>query len=224
MTTIMTDVLVIGAGLAGERTAVEAAAHGLQVIMLSLVPPRRSHSVAAQGGMQAALGNMARSAGDSPDVHFEDTVKGADWGCEQDVARLFVNLAPVAIRQMAHWGVPWSRVVPGPKRLPSGDIVEESAEKEGLIAARNFGGTKKWRACFCSDGTGHSLLYTMDNVALQLGGSMTVSDATAPSSGTSAMVSCAPIWLGPRSSPPAATDVSTASPPTPSSMTAREWR
>jgi fumarate reductase flavoprotein subunit len=169
MTTIMTDVLVIGAGLAGERTAVEAAAHGLQVIILSLVPPRRSHSVAAQGGMQAALGNMAKSAGDSPDVHFEDTVKGADWGCEQDVARLFVDLAPVAIRQMAHWGVPWSRVVPGPKRLPDDQIIEESPEKEGLIAARNFGGTKKWRACFCSDGTGHSLLYTMDNVALQLG-------------------------------------------------------
>ena len=169
MTTIMTDVLVIGAGLAGERTAVEAAAHGHQVIILSLVPPRRSHSVAAQGGMQAALGNMTMSAGDSPDVHFEDTVKGADWGCEQDVARLFVNLAPVAIRQMAHWGVPWSRVVPGPRRLPDGQVIEESPEKEGLIAARNFGGTKKWRACFCSDGTGHSLLYTMDNVALQLG-------------------------------------------------------
>ncbi|GAF93467.1 unnamed protein product, partial [marine sediment metagenome] len=101
MTTIMTDVLVIGAGLAGERTAVEAAAHGLQVIMLSLVPPRRSHSVASQGGMQAALGNMAKSAGDSSDVHFEDTVRGADWGCEQDVVRLFVSLAPVAVRQMA---------------------------------------------------------------------------------------------------------------------------
>jgi len=169
MTTIMTDVLVIGAGLAGERTAVEAAAHGHQVIILSLVPPRRSHSVAAQGGMQAALGTMARSAGDSPDVHFEDTVKGADWGCEQDVARLFVTLAPVAVRQMAHWGVPWSRVVPGPRQLPDGQVIEESPEKEGLIAARNFGGTKKWRACFCSDGTGHSLLYTMDNVALQLG-------------------------------------------------------
>jgi fumarate reductase flavoprotein subunit len=169
MTTIMTDVLVIGAGLAGERTAIEAAAHGHQVIILSLVPPRRSHSVAAQGGMQAALGNMTMSAGDSPDVHFEDTVKGADWGCEQDVARLFVNLAPVAIRQMTHWGVPWSRVVPGPRRLPDGQVIEESPEKEGLIAARNFGGTKKWRACFCSDGTGHSLLYTMDNVALQLG-------------------------------------------------------
>jgi fumarate reductase flavoprotein subunit len=169
MMTIMTDVLVIGAGLAGERTAIEAAAHGAQVIILSLVPPRRSHSVAAQGGMQAALGNMAKSTGDSPDVHFEDTVKGADWGCEQDVARLFVTLAPVAVRQMAHWGVPWTRVVPGPRRLPSGEIIEELAEKEGLIAARSFGGTKKWRACFCSDGTGHSLLYTMDNVALELG-------------------------------------------------------
>ncbi len=169
MTTIATDVLVIGAGLAGERTAAEVAARGFRVTMLSLVPPRRSHSTAAQGGMQAALGNMARSQGDSADVHFEDTVKGADWGCDQDVARLFVNLAPVAVRQMAYWGVPWNRVVAGPRQLPDGDVVEEAAEKEGLIAARNFGGTKKWRACFCSDGTGHSLVYTMDNVVLELG-------------------------------------------------------
>jgi len=169
MSAIVTDVLVIGAGLAGERTAAEAAARGLSVTILSLVPPRRSHSTAAQGGMQAALGNMARSQGDSADVHFEDTVKGADWGCEQDVARLFVNLAPVAVRQMSYWGVPWNRVVAGPRQLPDGDIVEEAAEKEGLIAARNFGGTKKWRACFCSDGTGHSLVYTLDNVVLELG-------------------------------------------------------
>jgi len=169
MTTIVADVLVIGAGLAGERTAAEVAARGFRVTMLSLVPPRRSHSTAAQGGMQAALGNMARSQGDSADVHFEDTVKGADWGCDQDVARLFVSLAPVAIRQMAYWGVPWNRVVAGPRQLPDGDIVEEAVEKEGLIAARNFGGTKKWRACFCSDGTGHSLVYTMDNVVLELG-------------------------------------------------------
>ena len=169
MSTIVTDVLVIGAGLAGERTAAEAAARGFRVTMLSLVPPRRSHSTAAQGGMQAALGNMVRSQGDSPDVHFEDTVKGADWGCDQDVARLFVGLAPVAVRQMSYWGVPWNRVIAGPRTLPDGDIVEEAAEKEGLIAARNFGGTKKWRACFCSDGTGHSLVYTMDNVVLELG-------------------------------------------------------
>jgi len=169
MMPIMTDVLVIGAGLAGERAAAEAGVRGLRVIILSLVPPRRSHSVAAQGGMQAALGNMAMSQGDSPDVHFEDTVKGADWGCDQDVARLFVNLAPVAVRQMAYWGVPWNRVIAGRRQLPDGQVVEELPEKEGLIAARAFGGTKKWRACFCSDGTGHSLVYTMDNVALELG-------------------------------------------------------
>jgi fumarate reductase flavoprotein subunit len=66
--TILTDVLVIGAGLAGERTAVEVASHGLEVIILSLVPPRRSHSTAAQGGMQAALGNCAMGRGDSPEI------------------------------------------------------------------------------------------------------------------------------------------------------------
>ena len=166
---VTTDVLVIGAGLAGERTAVEVAGHGPRVTMLSLVPPRRSHSTAAQGGMQAALGNMAMSQGDSADVHFEDTVRGSDWGCDQQVARLFVTLAPVAVRQMAYWGCPWSRVVPGSRTLADGTVIEEAEEKEGLIAARAFGGTKKWRACFASDGTGHALMYTLDNVALQLG-------------------------------------------------------
>ncbi|HKK04192.1 MAG TPA: FAD-binding protein, partial [Gammaproteobacteria bacterium] len=66
----ITDVLVIGAGLAGERCAIEAAAAGHSVQILSLVPPRRSHSCAAQGGMQAALGNCAKAEDDSPDVHF----------------------------------------------------------------------------------------------------------------------------------------------------------
>ncbi|MBI4339392.1 MAG: fumarate reductase flavoprotein subunit [Chloroflexi bacterium] len=166
---INTDVLVIGAGLAGERTAIELASQGFQVIIISLVPPKRSHSTAAQGGMQAALGNMAKSQGDSTDIHFEDTVKGSDWGCDQDVARLFVNLAPIAVRQTAAWGVPWSRVEPGPRKLPDGEVVQELLEKEGLIAARDFGGTKKWRACYASDGTGHALVYAMDNVTLQLG-------------------------------------------------------
>ncbi|MEK7778134.1 MAG: FAD-binding protein, partial [Chloroflexota bacterium] len=123
---INTDVLVIGAGLAGERTAIEVASRGFSVIILSLVPPRRSHSTAAQGGMQAAMGNMAKSQGDTPDIHFEDTVKGADWGCDQDVVRLFVNMAPQAIRQMAYWGVPWNRVEAGRLELPDGEIVEES--------------------------------------------------------------------------------------------------
>ncbi|MGD8510389.1 MAG: FAD-binding protein, partial [Gammaproteobacteria bacterium] len=73
-----TDVLVIGGGLAGERCAMEAAAAGHEVTIISLVPPRRSHSCAAQGGMQAALGNCVKAAGDSPDMHFLDTVRGSD--------------------------------------------------------------------------------------------------------------------------------------------------
>lgn len=170
-----TDVIVVGAGLAGERAAIEAASQGLNVIILSLVPPRRSHSSAAQGGMQASLGNSAMGAGDNPDVHFADTVKGSDWGCDQDVARLFAEMAPVAVRQMAHWGVPWNRVEAG-KRLYDGKEIEETAEKEGLITARNFGGTAKWRTCYTADGTGHTLLYTMDSIVMKLG--ITVHDRT----------------------------------------------
>ena len=108
-----TDVLVIGGGLAGERCAIEAANAGLDVVLLSVVPPRRSHSCAAQGGMQAALGNCAKAEGDDPTLHFLDTVKGSDWGADQEVARIFADEAPVAVRELAHWGVPWTRVRPG---------------------------------------------------------------------------------------------------------------
>ena len=101
------DVLCMGAGLAGERVAVEAAEAGYKVICLSIVPPRRSHSSAAQGGMQAALGNSIMGDGDSPEIHFNDTVKGSDWGCDQEVARIFANTAPIAMREMAYMGVPW---------------------------------------------------------------------------------------------------------------------
>jgi len=167
--THITEVLVIGAGLAGERVAVEAASHGHECTILSLVPPRRSHSTAAQGGMQASLGNVAMGYGDNPDVHFEDTVKGSDWGCEQDVARLFVNLAPIAVRQLSYWGVPWTRVVPGKKVLPDGREIEDLPEKEGLIAQRAFGGTAKWRTCYAADGTGHVLQYAMDSMVIKLG-------------------------------------------------------
>lgn len=168
--TITTDVLVVGAGLAGERVAIEASSFGHDAIVLSLVPPRRSHSSAAQGGMQASLGNCAKGAGDNPDIHFADTVKGSDWGCDQDRARLFADLAPVAVRQMCYWGVPWNRVVAGKKQLPKdGSWIEDSKEKEGLITARDFGGVAKWRCAYTSDGTGHSLLYAMDNVVTQLG-------------------------------------------------------
>ncbi len=174
--THITDVLVIGAGLAGERVAIEAATHGLDVTILSLVPPRRSHSTAAQGGMQASLGNCAMGEGDNPDIHFADTVKGSDWGCDQDVARLFVETAPIAVREMAVWGVPWSRVVAGKRTLPDGRVIEEKKEKEGLITARDFGGTAKWRTCYTADGTGHTLQYTMDSIVIKMG--ITVHDRT----------------------------------------------
>ncbi|ACV68354.1 fumarate reductase flavoprotein subunit [Desulfohalobium retbaense] len=172
METIYTDLLSIGAGLAGERVAIEAAQAGFTTICLSLVPPRRSHSSAAQGGMQAALGNCAMGEGDCPDIHFTDTVKGSDWGCDQEVARMFVEHAPVVMRELAHWGVPWNRVVPGPSTYFKGGEQFEKVEPEarqGLITARSFGGTAKWRTCYTSDGTGHAVLYTMDNRAVQLG-------------------------------------------------------
>ncbi len=171
METILTDLLCIGAGLAGERVAVEVATAGFETICLSVVPPRRSHSSAAQGGMQAALANCAMGEGDSPDVHFQDTVRGSDWGCDQEVARLFVETAPVAVREMAFWGIPWNRVVPGRSTYFKGGTQHEKmepAEKEGLITARAFGGTAKWRTCYTSDGTGHTLLYTMDNKVVEL--------------------------------------------------------
>lgn len=170
--TVYTDVLVIGAGLAGERAALECADAGLSTICLSIVPARRSHSSAAQGGMQAALGNCAMGEGDGPDVHFADTVKGSDWGCDQEVARLFVDTAPVEMRRLAFWGVPWNRVVPGKSSYFKGGQKYEKVEKDeksGLITARAFGGTAKWRTCYVSDGTGHSVLFTMDNRCAELG-------------------------------------------------------
>jgi fumarate reductase flavoprotein subunit len=110
--------------------------------------------------------------GDCPDVHFLDTVKGSDWGADQEVVRLFVDRAPEAVREMAFWGIPWNRVVPGSSTyFKGGKEFEkvEASEKEGFITARDFGGTAKWRTCYTSDGTGHTLLYTMDNKVVQLG-------------------------------------------------------
>ncbi len=172
MDMLYTDLLCVGAGLAGERCAVEAAGAGFSVVCLSLVPARRSHSCAAQGGMQAALANCAMGEGDGPDIHFADTVKGSDWGCDQEVARLFADTAPIEMRRLSHWGVPWNRVEPGVHTYYKGGKPFDKEELEanrGLIHARAFGGTAKWRTCYACDGTGHSVLYTMDNRAAQLG-------------------------------------------------------
>ena len=167
-----TDVLVIGGGLAGERCAIEAASAGQDVVILSVVPPRRSHSCAAQGGMQAALGNCIKAEGDSPDVHYLDTVRGSDWGADQEVARIFAEEAPIAARELAHIGVPWTRVRPGKNTyFIKGQRVEidEPAEKSGLIMHRDFGGTAKWRACYAAAGTGHAVLYAVDSQVVHLG-------------------------------------------------------
>lgn len=163
-----TDVLVIGGGLAGLRAATGVKQRGHDCILLSLVPPKRSHSAAAQGGMQASLGNAIKGEGDNEDVHFEDTVKGSDWGADQKVVRMFTNTAPKAIRQLTNWGVPWTRVRKGDHQViinAQKVTITEKEEAHGLITARDFGGTKKWRTCYTSDGTGHSMLFAMDNKA-----------------------------------------------------------
>lgn len=171
MKLIYTDSLVVGAGLAGLRVAIASKERGLDTVVLSLIPAKRSHSAAAQGGMQASLGNTVKGMGDDEDVHFQDTVKGSDWGCDQEVARMFAHCAPKAVRELANWGVPWTRVTKGPRDVVVNAqkvTIEEAEEAHGLINARDFGGTKKWRTCYTADGTGHSLLYAVDNKAISL--------------------------------------------------------
>lgn len=161
MKIIYTDVLVIGGGLTGLRMAVAAKRRGHDSIVLSLVPPKRSHSKAAQGGMQASLGNVIKGEGDNEDIHFADTVRGSDWGADQEVVRMFVNTSPKAVRELAAWGCPWSRITPGDRQvIINGQKVTITERKEaaGLIAQRDFGGTKKWRTCYVSDCTGHAML------------------------------------------------------------------
>ena len=168
MKIIYTDVLIIGGGLAGLRVATGVKERGHDTVVLTLVPPKRSHSAAAQGGMQASLANSVMGEGDNEDIHFSDTIKGSDWGADQEVARMFTHCAPKAIRELAHWGVPWSRVKRGDRTAiinAKKITLTEKDEAHGLITARDFGGTKKWRTCYTSDGTGHSMLYAMDNKA-----------------------------------------------------------
>ena len=160
---------VIGGGLAGLRIGIGAKRRGHDVIILSLVPPKRSHSAAAQGGMQASLGNVIKGEGDNEDVHFEDTVRGSDWGADQEVVRMFVEPRP---KRCASWrpgacpGAAWSRgdrevIINGQKVT-----ITERDEAHGLIAQRAFGGTNKWRTCYVSDGTGHAMLTTMSDQAI----------------------------------------------------------
>lgn len=171
MNIIYSDALIIGGGLAGLRAAVATAAKGNKTIVLSMCPVRRSHSAAAQGGMQASLGNSKMSEGDNEDVHFADTVKGSDWGCDQEVARMFAQTAPKAIRELASWGVPWTRVTKGDRSAiinAQKTTITEKEEVHGLIHSRDFGGTKKWRTCYTADATGHTMLFGVANKCAEL--------------------------------------------------------
>ena len=114
---IYTDVLVIGGGLAGLRIGIGAKRRGHDVIILSLVPPKRSHSCAAQGGMQASLGNVV-GMGDNEDVHFEDTVRAQRIGVPTSASSACLSTPRPAAARARRVGVPWScRIQKGDRQV-----------------------------------------------------------------------------------------------------------
>ncbi|SMO46304.1 succinate dehydrogenase subunit A [Balnearium lithotrophicum] len=135
------DILIVGAGGGGLYAALETSKRkGLRVAVISKVFPTRSHTGAAQGGINAALGNVAP---DSPEKHTYDTVKGSDFLADQDAVELMCDMAPKIIREMEHMGLPFSRL------------------KDGRIAQRPFGGASFPRTCYAADKTGHVMLQTL---------------------------------------------------------------
>ena len=141
------DVVVVGAGGSGLRATLEAARLGLKTACITKVFPTRSHTVAAQGGISAALGNMSE---DDWRWHMYDTVKGADWLGDQDAIEFLCKQAPEAVYELEHFGVPFSRT------------------EEGKIFQRAFGGMtlnygkgQAMRTCAAADRTGHAILHTL---------------------------------------------------------------
>ncbi|MBM4446540.1 MAG: succinate dehydrogenase/fumarate reductase flavoprotein subunit [Chloroflexi bacterium] len=141
MTSQKHDIIVLGSGLAGLRAAIEAARNpDLDVAIVSKVQLMRSHSVCAEGGTAAV---MQPDEGDSFELHSWDTVRGADFLCDQDVVKHFVEEAPSEILLLEHWGIPWSR------------------RPDGRIAQRPFGGHSYDRAVFAADKTGFAEMQTL---------------------------------------------------------------
>lgn len=140
------DVIIIGAGLAGMRTAIEAARQGLNAAIVTKVHPVRSHSVAAQGGINAAIGEN-----DSWDAHAFDTVKGSDYLGDQDAIEIMCKEAPKDILEMDSMGAIFSR------------------DEKGKIAQRPFGGAGFPRTCFAADRTGHALLHLLYEQVVKYG-------------------------------------------------------
>ena len=146
------DVVVVGAGGSGLRAALGCAAAGLKTACVSKVFPTRSHTVAAQGGISASLGNMSE---DDWRWHMYDTVKGSDWLGDQDAIEYLCRNAPAAVYELEHWGVPFSRT-------PEGKIYQRAFG--GMT--RNFGEAPIQRTCAAADRTGHAMLHTMYGQAL----------------------------------------------------------
>ncbi len=137
------DILVVGGGLTGLRAALEAKRAGRDVAVLSKVHPLRSHSVAAQGGINAALGNAPTDVKDTWENHAFDTIKGSDYLADQDAVEILCRDGIERVIEMEHWGTLFSRT------------------EDGKIAQRPFGGADFPRACYAADRTGHSLLHTL---------------------------------------------------------------
>ncbi len=141
------DVVVLGAGGSGLRAALGCAQAGLKTACITKVFPTRSHTVAAQGGISASLGNMGP---DDWRWHMYDTVKGSDWLGDQDAIEYLVRNAPAAVYELEHWGLPFTRT------------------EDGKIYQRAFGGMTRdygeapiQRTCAAADRTGHAMLHTM---------------------------------------------------------------
>jgi len=147
------DVVVVGAGGAGLRATLGAAQQGLKTACITKVFPTRSHTVAAQGGISAALGNMSE---DDWRWHMYDTVKGSDWLGDQDAIEYLCKNAPAAVYELEHWGVPFSRT-------EEGKIYQRAFG--GMT--RNFGEGQVQRTCAAADRTGHAILHTLYGQAVK---------------------------------------------------------
>ncbi len=146
MECIRTDIVIVGAGGAGLRAAIALAVENpdLEVALVSKVYPMRSHTCAAEGGAAGV-----KRDDDSLEMHFDDTVSGGDWLCDQDVVEYFVEQAPRELVQLEHWGCPWSR------------------DQDGSVAVRPFGGMKKERTWYAADKSGFHILHTLFQTSLQ---------------------------------------------------------
>ncbi|MBZ8140695.1 fumarate reductase (quinol) flavoprotein subunit [Rubrivivax gelatinosus] len=149
METINSDIVIVGGGGAGLRAAiaVQEADPRLKVALVSKVVPMRSHTVAAEGGSAGVIRDD-----DSLDNHFDDTVSGGDWLCDQDVVRYFVERCTEEMVRLEHWGCPWSR------------------KDDGSINVRFFGGMKVQRTWFAADKTGFHMLHTLFQTSMQFPG------------------------------------------------------